>query len=121
MTIREHLQKAHQAIAQSHRALSKCHSAAMAKESMAPDEKQFHKSASAAHDEAASAHDAMANDCAKAAEGDLNKLIPDGISGLAPERPAFGITAVPRYGAPAAAAAARPDVPLEFSKLVEIE
>jgi hypothetical protein len=94
-TVKEHLRKVHETFAEHHRAMSKHHSAAMGKES---DQKEFHKAAAAAHDAAADAHESMCNECAKAIESDLNKLIPTAISGVTPDRPR--ITAVPRYGQP---------------------
>ena len=80
-TVKEHLRKVHETFAEHHRAMSKHHSAAMGKES---DQKEFHKAAAAAHDAAADAHESMCNECAKAIESDLNKLIPTAISGVTP-------------------------------------
>jgi hypothetical protein len=119
MTVREHLTKAHEAIAQHHRAMSKCHKAAIGKAEAGNPDREFHKVAAAAHDQAADAHDAMCEDCAKAVADDLNKTMPwpTGLSAVAPNAP--GIRAVPRGGQPQIPA--RPNVPIEFSDLIKIE
>jgi hypothetical protein len=99
MTVREHLKKAHQAIADYHRAMTKCHSAAMAKDNMGADEKAFHRAAAAAHDEAASVHTEMSDECTKAmAASEMEKshrLMPTEVSALAPPP---GVRSIPRYG-----------------------
>jgi hypothetical protein len=103
MTVREHLRKAHEAIAATHRELSNHHST--------------DKALSAIHDRAASAHEAMCDECSKAADGDLNKLVPSPITNVTPDRRPT-ITPVPRTGArPVNERPAAPNVPLEFVKL----
>jgi hypothetical protein len=71
----------------------------MAKESLGDDEKSFHKSAKDAHDAAAAMHDGMCEECSKATESDLNKLVPTNVSTIAPDRPT--VRPVLRYGSPA--------------------
>jgi hypothetical protein len=62
-------------------------------------------------------HGLQMQECMKAADGDLNKMVPDRVSGVTP--PAFGSRAIPRAGAPNMAEKA--NVPLEFERLVAIE
>ena len=96
-TVREHLKKAHQAMAEHHRNMAACHGDAMGK---ADDPHHaFHKSAKAEHEAAAQAHDEMCNECAKAMDADLNKIqpLPHGFSRVTPDNPN---RAVPRHGAP---------------------
>jgi hypothetical protein len=112
-TVREHLKDAHSAMAGFHRSMQKCHTDAMGK---AEDPHHaFHKAAAKNHQDAADAHDAMCNECAKAADGDLNKLVPTQISGVTPDNPTR-VTAVPRFGAPPLQ---KSDVDPEFAKLFE--
>lgn len=56
-------------------------------------------------------HATAAEECAKAMDGDLNKLVPTAVSAIAPESPRL----VKRPGQPEPAAL---PVPLEFEKLV---
>jgi hypothetical protein len=117
MTVREHLKKAHEAIASHHRQMSECHKTALGKEMAGSHQHAFHKAAMAAHDHAAATHDGMLEECSKATADDLNKLVPIG-ERITP--PAF---AVPRPGfrpAPAPTAAAPAPEP-EFAKLFAIE
>ncbi|MCU1317253.1 MAG: hypothetical protein JWN63_2575 [Candidatus Acidoferrum typicum] len=61
-------------------------------------------------------HAEQMEECSKAADGDLNKLVPTRISAVAPTPP--GVRAVPRAGQPA------PEnitVPEEFAKLAQVE
>jgi hypothetical protein len=97
MTVREHLKKAHAAMAEHHRAMSACHTAAMGKGM--DNQQEFHRAAASAHDAAAESHDAMCNECAKAMHADLAKVqpLPQGISRVAPDNP--NIRPIPRYGA----------------------
>jgi hypothetical protein len=113
-SVREHLKKAHEAIASHHRTMSQAHSAAMEKETMGTHHHSFHKAAAAAHTAAAEAHDEMCNECAKAADGDLNKLVPTSVSAVVPTR----ITAVPRTGQPVPATV---KVDPEFQKMFQVE
>jgi hypothetical protein len=71
------------------------------------------------HDQAAAHHEDMKAACEKAAADLLNKLVPDQISGLAPERPA--LRAIPRAGAPPMGGGQRPNVEPQFAHLVTIE
>jgi hypothetical protein len=117
MTVREHLKTAHAAIAAHHRAMVSCHQSAMSKEAVAGDPMhEFHKSAAAAHETAATQHDEMCNECSKAADGDLNKIVPDGVSKVTPNAP--GIRMVPRAGQQVP-----PAVPLapQFAKFLTTE
>jgi hypothetical protein len=97
MTVREHLKKAHSAMAEHHRKMAGLHDAMVkaAKESM-NGEANFHKSAAAAHNAAAESHDSMCAECEKAAgDVDLNKVVPDRVSAVVPNA---GVRAVPRTG-----------------------
>jgi hypothetical protein len=112
-TVREHLKKAHEAMAEHHRIMAKCHGEAMGK---ADDPHHgFHKSAKNEHEAAAQVHDDLCNECAKAADGDLNKLVPHQVSAVAPDRPS--ITPVLRNGMRPLPAAAQPDL----SKLLGLD
>ena len=73
------------------------------------------------HEIHATAHETAAEECAKAAADSLNKLgdrlVPDNIHGVIPPyRPAHG--AASRCAGPTGK---KPNVPLEFEKLVDIE
>jgi hypothetical protein len=137
-TVREHLVKMHTQAAEHHLNKAKLHKAVssrfrkMHKAQMEDDGDGMDQ-----FDGIADAYDAMAGeevgmgeyhaDCAKAlmqsakaagmgaSDTDLDRLIPDAISGVLPERG----TAVPRYGAPEIAKTS--GVPLVFEKLVAIE
>ena len=112
-TVREHLKTAHAAMAEHHRNMASCHGEAMGK---ADDPHHaFHKSAKAEHEAAAQTHDDMCNECAKAAESDLNKIqpLPHGFSRVAPTH-----TPVPRTGAPPLQVPAVDD---EFSKALGLD
>jgi len=100
MTVREHLKKAHEAMAAHHSTMSKVHTAAMSKS--ADHEQEFHRAAAAAHDDAAESHMSMLEACAKAAADDLSKIqpLPHGFSRVAPDNPTLPIRAIPRFGAP---------------------
>jgi hypothetical protein len=71
------------------------------------------------HDQAVANHEAAMEACSKAAEDALNKLVPDDIRGVVPPYP--GVTAIPRAGAPPMGSGQRPNVPLEFAKLFEVD
>jgi hypothetical protein len=94
-TVKQHLQKAHEAHATFHRAMSKCHGDAMSKAAAGDRMAEFHKAAQAAHNAAAEAEDSMCEECSKASNDEFNKVVPlpDGLSILAPER-----RAIPRTG-----------------------
>ena len=121
MTVRQHLQKAHSAIAEFHQNMSKCHNSAMSKEGMGVDEKTFHKSAAAAHDEAANVHTQLCDECLKAAAADelakSQRLVPTNVSAVTPTAP--GIRAVPRAGQ--RVEPEKIEVEPEFAKLISIE
>jgi hypothetical protein len=120
MTVREHLAHFHKSAAATHRALAEAHGVAMAKESLGDDAQEFHKSCADVHAGAANWHDNAFAECSKAAEGDMNKVVPTGVSvvhSAAPE----GITGVPRTGSRPMPAREEPNVPLEFQKLVAID
>jgi hypothetical protein len=93
---------------------------------------QVHKDFAAQHRADAKTHEGMAEHysaqgdhhadqaekCMKAADGDLNKLVPTGVSGVTPTR----VVAVPRAGQrPLPTSADKPDVPIEFQKLFTVE
>lgn len=67
-------------------------------------------------------HTAAMQECEKAVTAELNKLVPDRISGLTPTAPAFGsgVRPVLRSGQ-RDFSAAKPEVPLEFQHLVTVE
>jgi hypothetical protein len=112
-TVRGHLKKAHEAIASHHREMVKCHTAAMGKNT--DPHHEFHKTAAAAHTAAAETHEQMCDDCQKAADSDLTKLVPlNGISGVVPNR----VVAVPRPGQQPVNKAV---VPTEFQHLFATE
>jgi len=115
-TVRQHLAKAHEAMAAHHQEMSRCHTAAMTKTT--DHEQEFHKGAAAAHDAAAESHLAMCDACAKAVDGDLAKLqpMPFGISLVTPTP--LGVTAVPRAGQKPVAKA---QVDEEFVHLTRVE
>jgi hypothetical protein len=84
------------------------------------------------HEAAAEFHRGMMEECSKVASDDLNKgtsellkrleqlegqVVPSRISGVAPENP--NVRAVPRFGA--REIPAKPNVPVQFEKLVAIE
>lgn len=131
-TLREHLKKAHESIATHHRTMSKCHGDAMGKAVAGNPEHEFHKGARAAHDAAADAHDQMCQECMKVTGDELNKntadlvkrlehlentIQPTRVSAVAPNAP--GVRAVPRAGQQPIPD--RPNVPIQFEKLVAIE
>ena len=62
-------------------------------------------------------HTGAMEECEKAVASDLNKLVPDRVSGIAPQVP-FGSRAVPRTGQ---REIEKPNVPLEFRSLDEVE
>jgi hypothetical protein len=78
-----------------------------------------HRADSADHRSHAAHHLAAAAKCSKAMDADLTKIVPDRVSGLVPTAPAFGSRAIPRTGQ--RPLDEKPNVPLEFARLVEIE
>jgi len=122
-TVKEHLQKMHQAMSDHHTLMAKCHSTAMGKAVAGDVNHEYHKTSAALHEAAASSHDEMCETCVKgtdvidlAKRGDQVQPLPPGLSRLAPNAPR--VTAVPRHGHPVAAAA---NVPAQFAKLVSTE
>jgi hypothetical protein len=115
-TVREHLETAHGTISAYHRGRADYHNGAIAKTAPSDPMYEFHKSAAAAHEAAAAQHDEMCNECSKAADGDLNKIVPDGVSRVTPNGP--GIRMVLRAGQQEP-----PAVPLapQFAKFLETE
>jgi len=88
------------------------------------DSKQILETLAGMHEEQSQEHAGMATfhhesmeACAKAADGDLNKLVPTSVSAVTPTRP--GITAVPRAGAQPIPE--KIPVPEEFEKLASVE
>jgi hypothetical protein len=116
MTVRQHLQKAHEVLAEHHRRMSKIHGAAMGKAVAGDPTHEFHKAAVAAHNTAAENHDSMCDACAKAIGDELDKLVPTNVSGVTPTAP--GIRAVPRAGQ--RQDPEKLEVEPEFAKLVAI-
>lgn len=112
-TMKEHLSEMHDRMAQHHKSmaghfetLSKC--MAKASNGEARDGKGTLDALTAEHQSMAAFHSDCASTCAKANDGDLNKLVPNFVSGIAPERP--GVRAVPRTGAPVAQATFDPSL-----------
>jgi hypothetical protein len=131
MTVREHLKELHKNAAahhsfkeKHHRSLA-THYGKLAKMHKAEDVDTagIYEGVSSEHAGLADHHAAQAEfhsgqmeECEKAVASELNKLIPDRISGVTP--PAFGSRAVPRTGQ---REIEKPNVPLEFRSLVEVE
>lgn len=138
MTVREHLSKVHQQVAANHIAMAKCFNAMAAKcekatgdqgdlsggfaelGGLCADAAEWHILQSKELD----SENFGSNVTGKAAGGDLNKIVPDGVRGVISDVPAegFGLTAVPRFGS----RSMRPmgidtsGIPAGFQKLVEI-
>lgn len=77
----------------------------------------LHESLSAEHTSMSAHHHEMMEECSKAADGDLNKLVPTQVSAITPDRP--GIRAVPRAGQQPIPE--RPNVPEAFEHLAAID
>jgi hypothetical protein len=96
--------------------MMECHGAAMGKAVAGDPMHAFHKAAYAAHEEAANAHDQMCQECEKASESDLQKLVPTRVSAVTPTAP---VTPVLRHG--------QRTIPLsetvdpQFAKLVAVD
>jgi hypothetical protein len=73
------------------------------------------------HASQAEFHTTAMQECEKAVTAELNKLVPDRISGLTPTAPAFGSNVRPVLRAGQRDFGAKPEVPLEFESLVAIE
>ena len=142
-TLRQHLKKFHETAADHHDELAKCFhklsslgkgaKSHMSDDAIAADElTQCLGKIAGAHQLRSAYHKEAMAECEKIAADDLNKsssdlikrlehlegqIVPTRVSAIAPNAP--GIRAVPRAGAPNAPA--RPEVPLQFAKLVEIE
>jgi hypothetical protein len=76
-----------------------------------------HESLWQEHSDLAAYHQEQLKACEKAADSDLNKLVPTSVSAVAPNRP--GLTMVPRAGEQPVPA--RPAVPEQFAHLVKVE
>lgn len=142
-TMKEHLAGFHKHAAEHHGTLHECYKTLStfgksAKSEMKPDKDgndlcdtleeiaECHKAAAAYHANAMEeCSKSMDPEFSKAASPEFekrlsaieNRIEPTRISAVAPNRP--GITAVPRAGQPAFSE--KPNVPIQFSKLVEIE
>jgi hypothetical protein len=128
-TIRNHLAKFHQYAAESHNDLAKCFGtlaglAKASKSKMKPDDEEdqseglqtcFDKIADL-HTDAASFHKSAMEECTKAEGDELDKIVPLGVSMVAPPRD--GVRPVLRAGQREIAA---PEVPAQFAKLVSVE
>lgn len=135
-TVRQHLSSMHEQSASHHGAMKKCemakaalhrsmHKAAMdaGQEHSAHDGLADQCEKAAGHHEAMeSFHKAAMDECMKSVEADLNKLVPTQVSAVAPTNP-WGIRPVTRDGQRPMndAPAARPNVPIQFEKLVAVE
>jgi hypothetical protein len=75
-----------------------------------------HKSMAGHYSEQADHHAGKAEDCAKAADDQMNKLAPTAVSGVTRDNP--NIRAVPR---PGQREPAKANVPVEFQKLFTVE
>lgn len=123
MTVKEHLQKLHeesaahhQVAAKGHRTLAKLFKAESGLESAA-DIAAAHEGLAKCHDDAASDHSDMLKAVRDSmAKADLDRIVPDRVSGIIRE---FPPTPIPRHGAPDMSKASR--VPEEFAHLVEIQ
>jgi hypothetical protein len=111
-SVREHLLEVHKAMAAHHQAQAASHAklaecyGSMSKTADGDSTHQHiaaeHECMCKSHRDAAAFHAECMEECAKAAEADLNKLQRDGFTSVIPtDVPGFGITAVPRHGAPA--------------------
>ena len=131
MTVREHLKElhknaaAHHSFKEKHHLSLATHYGKLAKMHKADgvDTAGVYEGVSSEHAGLADHHAAQAEfhtgqmeECEKAVASELNKLIPDRISGVT--FPAFGSRAVPRTGQ---RDIEKPYVPLEFRSLVEVE
>lgn len=135
-SVRQHLANFHREAEQHHLTMSKHHDAlatAMhglaksfskaAKDDENEHSKKFsalaraHEGAVAEHQRLAEFHGEQKEACAKAAEGDLAKLVPSSVSRITPDNPQFRV--VPRAGQRPIADAAT--VPLEFQRLFKVD
>ena len=141
MTVKDHLQKAHEAIAE-HHAAKATHHATMQKHytklhklhkasgmdggedvaAIFQDMADAHSKASERHEKDAATHSAMAQECKKALGGvDLEKLadriVPDQIRGVITEWP--GISIQPRTGSPMTPQSTKVEPELEHFTKVE--
>jgi hypothetical protein len=125
-TVRQHLARLHKSTSEHHSTMAKVHKAAMEEDEseQGPTNEhnnKFHRGAMAAHEKAAEDHAEMCRDCEKAVSaGDFSKLVPDRVSSVTPTAPAFGSSVRPvlRTGQ---REFEKPNVPLEFRSLVEVE
>ena len=130
MTVRQHLQKAHDRMAANHTEMATRHErlskyfASMGKAALADGGTTFdaiadeHATIAKTHASMAKFHKESADACAKAVEADLAKLQPDSISSVTPsDVPPFGIRAIPRPGQPEKAVD-KAAVPAAFRYLV---
>jgi len=76
----------------------------------------LHEKLSSEHTAMAAHHHEQMEECSKAADADLTKLVPTSVSAVAPNRP--GITAVPRAGMPVPE---KVNVPEQFAHLASVE
>jgi hypothetical protein len=99
---------------------AEAHKARMATLEKGSAEHDYHKTKHALHKATSESHATLAEyhkGCMeKAADDEMNKVVPSHVSGVTP-----GIRAVPRPGAPAPGSAEKPNVPSEFQKLFEVE
>lgn len=132
-SMRESMQKAHEAASDHHAAMAKSHEAlaerysGMCKADGSAESKMYqsiadeHQTMAKNHQAASEFHGQCADECAKAVEDSLNKIRPDSISSVArldAPSESFGIRAYPRAGAPAVAAIDKANIPLQFRHLI---
>ena len=136
-TVRQHLQTLHTNLADHHQKKTEHHAkmashfAKLAKHlgktettEAAKDSKGILEALASEHEEMSQHHagqvehhNAQVEACMKADAGDLNKLVPTSVSAVTP-----GVRAVPRPGQqPVNKAPEKPNVPLEFQKMFEVE
>jgi hypothetical protein len=112
--VSEHLHALHKAMHQDRTdAIANCNAGLEKASSMEPaggPHTTFLKAEIARHTKALAHHSAGMEECSKATEGDLNKLVPTRVVGVVPSRP----TAVPRHGQPEVKNVPSP----EFAKLL---
>lgn len=135
-SMREHMQKVHEAasshhgeMAKSHAQLAKCYGS-MSKAAGSDDGKMYqsiadqHDQMSKSHQAASDFHGECADECMKSESDRLGKtLVPDRISSVASvDTPNFGIRAIPRAGAPMIDATVdKANVPIQFRHLLHEE
>jgi hypothetical protein len=127
-TVRKHLAAFHERAAADHTTMAKCFSklagySKAAKSEMKDGEPMMGlgeclTTIANTHEAAAAFHKEAMSECMKAAEADMNKLVPSSVSMIAPETNS-GVRAVLRAGQQPITA--KPDVPVQFEKFISVE